>query len=143
MSAIDKQAVKQFLMELQDSICQQLESADGKAEFIEDAWHRDPGERLGGGGRTRVMRDGDVFEQGGVNFSHVQGKEMPASATAHRPELAGRHFEAMGVSLVMHLKTLTYRPHMRMCVSLLLEKEGEDPICVVWWWFRSYAFLSI
>ena len=86
MSAIDKEAVKQFLLSLQDSICQQLEQADGGALFKEDAWEREPGDRLGGGGRTRVMTDGAVFEQGGVNFSHVAGKAMPASATAHRPE---------------------------------------------------------
>ena len=131
MSAIDKQAVKQFLMELQDSICQQLEQADGHAEFIEDAWSREPGERLGGGGRTRVMKEGAVFEQGGVNFSHVQGKEMPASATAHRPELAGRRFEAMGVSLVMHPKN-PYIPTSHANVRFFIaEKDGEAPI----WWF--------
>lgn len=65
MSAIDKHAVKQFLMSLQDSICQQLEQEDGEAVFVEDAWHREPGERLGGGGRSRVMRDGLVFEKVG------------------------------------------------------------------------------
>ena len=65
MSAIDKDAVKQFLLNLQDSICQQLEQADGVAAFEEDAWQREPGERLGGGGRTRVMTNGAVFEQGG------------------------------------------------------------------------------
>lgn len=89
MSAINKQAVKQYLMALQDAICQQLEQEDGRAVFVEDAWQREPGEKLGGGGRTRVMRDGDVFEQGGVNFSHVQGQMMPASATAHRRSWLG------------------------------------------------------
>ncbi|MDF4600723.1 oxygen-dependent coproporphyrinogen oxidase, partial [Vibrio parahaemolyticus] len=131
MSAIDKYAVKQFLMSLQDSICQQLEQEDGKAVFVEDAWHREPGERLGGGGRSRVLRDGLVFEQGGVNFSHVEGKEMPASATAHRPELAGRRFEAMGVSLVIHPKN-PYVPTSHANVRFFIaEKEGEEPI----WWF--------
>ena len=131
MSAIDKHAVKLFLMSLQDSICQQLEQEDGKAVFVEDAWHREPGERLGGGGRSRVLRDGDVFEQGGVNFSHVEGKEMPASATAHRPELAGRRFEAMGVSLVIHPKN-PYVPTSHANVRFFIaEKDGEDPI----WWF--------
>ena len=130
MSAIDKQTVKQFLMDLQDLICQQLEEADGQAVFVEDAWHREPGEKLGGGGRTRVMKDGAVFEQGGVNFSHVQGKEMPASATAHRPELAGRRFEAMGVSLVMHPNN-PYVPTSHANVRFFIaEKEGEEPI---WW----------
>ena len=134
MSAIDKQAVKQFLMELQDSICQQLEQADGQAEFIEDAWQREPGEKLGGGGRTRVMRSGKVFEQGGVNFSHVMGNSMPASATAHRPELAGRSFEAMGVSLVMHPNN-PYVPTSHANVRFFIaEKEGEAPI----WWFGGW-----
>lgn len=131
MPSIDKQAVKQFLLELQDSICQQLEAVDGSAQFEEDAWQREPGERLGGGGRTRVMRHGEVFEQGGVNFSHVAGKQMPASATAHRPELAGRSFEAMGVSLVMHPNN-PYVPTSHANVRFFIaEKEGEAPI----WWF--------
>ncbi|PAR26744.1 oxygen-dependent coproporphyrinogen oxidase [Vibrio metoecus] len=130
-SNIDKQAVKSFLLQLQDQICQQLEAADGQAQFIEDAWQREPGETLGGGGRTRVMRDGAVFEQGGVNFSHVFGEQMPGSATAHRPELAGRRFEAMGVSLVMHPKN-PYVPTSHANVRFFIaEKEGEAPI----WWF--------
>lgn len=131
MSTIDKQAVKDFLLHLQDMICQQLEAVDGKAKFVEDKWYREPGERLGGGGRTRVMRNGQVFEQGGVNFSHVTGQQMPASATAHRPELAGRQFEAMGVSLVMH----PYNPYVPTSHAnvrfFIAEKEGEAPI----WWF--------
>ncbi|RBM37620.1 oxygen-dependent coproporphyrinogen oxidase [Vibrio tarriae] len=130
-SNIDKQAVKSFLLQLQDQICQQLEAADGQAQFIEDAWQREPGEKLGGGGRTRVMRGGAVFEQGGVNFSHVFGEQMPGSATAHRPELAGRRFEAMGVSLVMHPKN-PYVPTSHANVRFFIaEKEGEAPI----WWF--------
>ncbi|EOX3350154.1 oxygen-dependent coproporphyrinogen oxidase [Vibrio cholerae] len=130
-SIVDKQAVKHFLLQLQDKICQQLEATDGQAQFMEDAWQREPGEKLGGGGRTRVMREGAVFEQGGVNFSHVFGEQMPASATAHRPELAGRRFEAMGVSLVMHPKN-PYVPTSHANVRFFIaEKEGEDPI----WWF--------
>ncbi|HGS5205592.1 TPA: oxygen-dependent coproporphyrinogen oxidase [Vibrio cholerae] len=130
-SIVDKQAVKHFLLQLQDKICQQLEATDGQAQFIEDAWQREPGEKLGGGGRTRVMREGAVFEQGGVNFSHVFGEQMPASATAHRPELAGRRFEAMGASLVMHPKN-PYVPTSHANVRFFIaEKEGEDPI----WWF--------
>lgn len=131
MSQIDKQAVKTFLLALQDTICQQLEHADGEAHFIEDAWQREPGEKLGGGGRTRVMKGGRVFEQGGVNFSHVQGEAMPASATAHRPELAGRKFEAMGVSLVMHPNN-PYVPTSHANVRFFIaEQEGQAPI----WWF--------
>ncbi|GFK34956.1 oxygen-dependent coproporphyrinogen oxidase [Vibrio cholerae] len=130
-SIVDKQAVKHFLLQLQDKICQQLEATDGQAQFIEDAWQREPGEKLGGGGRTRVMREGAVFEQCGVNFSHVFGEQMPASATAHRPELAGRRFEAMGVSLVMHPKN-PYVPTSHANVRFFIaEKEGEAPI----WWF--------
>ncbi|WP_371876220.1 oxygen-dependent coproporphyrinogen oxidase [Vibrio sp. HB161653] len=128
---VNKQAVKTFLLELQDSICRQLEQVDGSATFVEDAWQREKGEKLGGGGRTRVMTQGDVFEQGGVNFSHVFGNAMPASATAHRPELEGRQFEAMGVSLVMHPKN-PYVPTSHANVRFFIaEKEGEAPI----WWF--------
>ncbi|WP_162062266.1 oxygen-dependent coproporphyrinogen oxidase [Vibrio taketomensis] len=130
-TSVDKQAVKQFLMTLQDEICSQLEKVDGKASFEEDAWQRQRSGRLAGGGRTRVMTNGAAFEQGGVNFSHVTGEEMPASATAHRPELAGRRFEAMGVSLVMHPHN-PYVPTSHANVRFFIaEKEGEEPI----WWF--------
>ncbi len=94
----DISRVKAFLLQLQEDICHRLAAEDGGAQFAEDSWQR-PG---GGGGQSRVLRDGTVFEQAGVNFSHVHGDQMPASATAHRPELAGRSFEAMGVSLVIH-----------------------------------------
>lgn len=119
--------VKTFLLALQDNICTGIESLDGKAEFQEDAWER-PG---GGGGRTRVIKGGDVIEQGGVNFSHVFGEQMPASATAHRPELAGRSFHACGVSLVLHPKNPfvpTTHANVRFFIA---EKEGEPPV----WWF--------
>ena len=76
----DISRVKAFLLNLQETICNQLTAADGGAQFIEDSWQR-PG---GGGGRSRVLRNGAVFEQAGVNFSHVHGDQMPASATAHR-----------------------------------------------------------
>ena len=98
MSNPDISRVKAYLLALQDDICAGLAAEDGSASFAEDTWQR-PG---GGGGRSRVLRNGKVFEQAGVNFSHVYGEQMPASATAHRPELAGRSFEAMGVSLVVH-----------------------------------------
>jgi coproporphyrinogen III oxidase len=93
MSRPDIQAVKAYLLDLQERICAELETEDGGAKFIEDAWQREQG----GGGRTRVLSDGAAFEQAGVNFSEVFGGQMPASATAHRPELAGRNFHAMGV----------------------------------------------
>lgn len=127
MSKPDVAAVKTFLLALQDTICQGLERADGLGRFVEDAWTREGG----GGGRTRVMRVGKVIEQGGVNFSHVYGDAMPASATAHRPELAGRRFEAMGVSLVIHPHN-PYVPTSHANVRFFIaEKEGEEPI----WWF--------
>lgn len=127
MENVDKSAVKAFLLQLQDTICQGLEEADGAAKFAEDSWTR----AEGGGGRSRVLRDGAVIEQGGVNFSHVFGEKMPASATAHRPELAGRRFEAMGVSLVIHPKN-PYVPTSHANVRFFIaEKEGEPPV----WWF--------
>ncbi|HBX39871.1 MAG TPA: coproporphyrinogen III oxidase, partial [Marinobacter adhaerens] len=94
----DSQAVKQYLLGLQESICNRLEALDDGASFIKDAWDRPEG----GGGVSRVITEGRVFEKGGVNFSHVMGDTMPASATAHRPHLAGAPWQAMGVSLVIH-----------------------------------------
>ena len=127
MSKPDVAQVKAFLLQLQDEICRGLEQADGSGHFVEDAWSREGG----GGGRTRVLRHGAVIEQGGVNFSHVYGDAMPASATAHRPELAGRKFEAMGVSLVIHPHN-PYVPTSHANVRFFIaEKEGEEPI----WWF--------
>jgi coproporphyrinogen III oxidase len=127
MSAPDIQAVKDYLLGLQDSICKALEQEDGGGRFLEDAWDRPQG----GGGRSRVLTDGMVFEQAGVNFSHVFGDRLPASATAHRPELAGRHWQAMGVSLVIHPRN-PYVPTSHANVRFFIaEKEGADPI----WWF--------
>lgn len=127
MSAPDIGAVKEYLMSLQDNICQALEQADGKARFDEDSWDR----AAGGGGRTRVITNGAVIEKGGVNFSHVFGDKLPGSATAHRPELAGRSFQAMGVSLVIHPHN-PYVPTSHANVRFFIaEKEGEDPV----WWF--------
>ncbi|MFP2770169.1 oxygen-dependent coproporphyrinogen oxidase [Oceanisphaera sp. KMM 10153] len=123
----DIMAVKAFLLQLQNDICTRLELADGTGRFEEDSWTR----AEGGGGRSRVLRNGSVIEQGGVNFSHVHGTAMPASATAHRPELAGRSFEAMGVSLVIH----PHNPHVPTSHAnvrfFIAEKEGADPV----WWF--------
>ncbi|MCD1629274.1 oxygen-dependent coproporphyrinogen oxidase [Marinobacter shengliensis] len=94
----DTQAVKDYLIGLQERICQRLEAVDGGAAFIRDSWQRPEG----GGGISRVISGGKVIEKGGVNFSHVMGDTMPASATAHRPQLAGAPWQAMGVSLVIH-----------------------------------------
>lgn len=119
--------VKSFLLSLQDSICAQLAQADGGAVFNEDRWTREEG----GGGRSRVLTQGAVFEQAGVNFSHVSGATLPASATAHRPELAGRSFQAMGVSLVIHPHS-PYIPASHANVRFFIaEKPGEEPV----WWF--------
>lgn len=119
--------VKAYLLGLQDSICEGLEQSDGQARFVEDAWERPQG----GGGRTRVIKDGAVFEKGGVNFSHVYGDSLPPSATSARPELAGRRFQAMGVSLVMHPHN-PYVPTSHANVRFFIaEKDGAEPI----WWF--------
>ncbi|WP_420588891.1 oxygen-dependent coproporphyrinogen oxidase [Bacterioplanoides sp.] len=132
-STVDVAAVKAYLLDLQDRICAALEAQDGQAQFVEDAWDRDPNDSslaLTGGGRTRVIADGAVIEKGGVNFSHVKGPQLPASATASRPELAGRSFQALGVSLVIHPKN-PYVPTSHANVRLFIaEKEGEEP---VWW----------
>lgn len=127
MTAPDSHQVKAFLMQLQQQICEGLERLDGKAEFATDSWKR----AEGGGGISKVLNGGGVFEQAGVNFSHVEGAAMPASATAHRPELAGRSFEAMGVSLVIH-PCNPYIPTTHANVRFFIaRKEGADPV----WWF--------
>jgi coproporphyrinogen III oxidase len=95
---IDIDRVNDYLQNLQDSITDELQQIDGNAVFEVDTWQRE----AGGGGRSMVLRGGAVFEQAGVNFSEVYGSKLPASASAHRPELAGRKFQAMGVSLVIH-----------------------------------------
>jgi len=119
--------IKNYFLDLQDRICSKLEQSDGGSSFITDEWQREQG----GGGRTRVISNGAVIEKGGVNFSHVFGDSMPASATAHRPELAGRNFQAMGVSLVVHPSN-PFVPTSHMNVRFFIaEKEGHDPV----WWF--------
>ena len=121
------EAVKAYLLDIQTKICAGLEAIDGSATFIEDAWDREEG----GSGITRVISDGAVIEKGGVNFSHVFGKSLPASASAKRPELAGSPFQAMGVSLVIHPKNPkapTSHANIRFFIA---EKEGEEPL----WWF--------
>ena len=123
---MDLPAVEQYLKGLQRSICDELSAIDGAASFELESWDRPEG----GGGISRVLAEGDVFEKGGVNFSHVEGGKMPGSATQHRPELAGRSFKAMGVSLVMHPRN-PYAPTSHANVRCFVaEKEGEAP---VWW----------
>jgi coproporphyrinogen III oxidase len=119
--------VRSYLLALQDNICEALAEEDGHATFIIDQWQRPEG----GGGRSRVLSGGAVFERAGVNFSHVKGSELPASASAARPELAGRSFEALGVSLVVHPANPhvpTSHANVRLFVA---KKEGEAPV----WWF--------
>ncbi|MBN2646830.1 MAG: oxygen-dependent coproporphyrinogen oxidase [Thiotrichales bacterium] len=131
---VDIDSVKSYLLQLQADICRQLSEEDGSQDFIVDAWQREGEEGvmgLTGGGVTRVMEGGAVIEKGGVNFSHVRGKTLPVSATAHRPELAGRSFQALGVSLVIHPRN-PYLPTSHANIRLFVaEKEGETPV----WWF--------
>jgi len=124
---MDIERVNQYLQDLQGTITRELQAIDGAVTFASDRWDRP----AGGGGCSMVLRDGAVFEQAGVNFSEVYGDNLPASATAHRPELAGRQFRAMGVSLVIHPHN-PYVPTSHANVRFFVaEKAGEDPI----WWF--------
>ncbi|HMN35795.1 MAG: oxygen-dependent coproporphyrinogen oxidase [Chiayiivirga sp.] len=123
----DAAAVLAWLSALQDRLCAALEAADGGAAFTEDAWQRDGG----GGGRSRVIKHGAVFEQGGVNFSEVHGAALPASASAHRPELAGAPWRACGVSMVLHPKN-PHVPTTHMNVRYF-EARPEDTAPA--WWF--------
>lgn len=119
--------VKTYLLDLQERLCAGLAAEDGGTGFREDAWERPEG----GGGRSRVIEHGRVFEKGGVNFSHVFGERLPPSATAARPELAGRSFHAVGVSWVLHPEN----PHVPTSHGnvrfFIAEKAGEEPV----WWF--------
>ena len=126
---MDTTAVKGYLTVLQERIVCELQDFDGKP-FLQDAWTRPEG-KGGGGGVSRLIEEGNFFERGGVNFSHVTGDKLPASATAHRPELAGRHWEAMGISLVLHPRN-PYCPTTHMNVRFFIAtKDGAAPV----WWF--------
>lgn len=127
MSAPNPEAVKTWLLELQSRIVAALEGVDGKP-FARDAWQRPEG----GGGVSRLIEEGNVFERGGVNFSHVMGARLPASALHARPELAGRAWVAMGVSLVLHPRN-PYAPTVHMNVRFFeaVAENGDDPV----WWF--------
>ncbi|MBX3592379.1 MAG: oxygen-dependent coproporphyrinogen oxidase [Burkholderiaceae bacterium] len=124
---VDAGAVRDYLLGLQRRIVAELESIDGQP-FRTDAWQRPEG----GGGITRVIEEGNVFERGAVLFSHVRGARLPASASAHRAELAGRSFEAMGVSLVIHPRN-PYVPTVHLNVRFFVAPgaDGADPV----WWF--------
>ena len=124
---IDIEPIKHYLLQLQQKITDALFQVDDQLLLVEDEWQRDEG----GGGRSRVLRNGNVFEQGGINFSHVHGGTLPPSATASRPELAGRSFQALGDSLVIHPLN-PYVPTTHMNIRFFLaEKDGSKPV----WWF--------
>ena len=126
MPSLHSAAIKAWLLDLQARIVQNLEQVDGKP-FLRDAWERPEG----GGGISRLIEEGNVFERGGVNFSHVMGAALPPSASAVRPELAGRAWEAMGVSLVLHPRN-PYAPTVHMNVRFFeATAPGEEPV----WWF--------
>ena len=127
MSAPKVEAVRDYFLDLQTHICAALEQIDAGAHFHEDSWQRPQG----GGGRTRVLAQGRIFEQAGVNFSHVHGPNLPSSATAQRPQLAGCAFQALGVSLVIH----PYNPFVPTSHCnvrfFIADKAGSEET----WWF--------
>ena len=123
---MDTAAVRDYLTGLQERIVARLEAVDGR-RFLRDAWERPEG----GGGVSRLIEDGGVLERGGVNFSDVRGASLPPSATAHRPDLAGRSWQAMGVSLVMHPRN-PHAPTAHMNVRFFVAmRQGAEPV----WWF--------
>jgi len=128
---MDAAPVRQFLLGLQESIISRIEALDGKP-FIRDEWQRPAGEggHLRGGGITRLLEEGNVFERAGVGFSDVQGASLPSSATAARSELAGRSFQAMGVSLVFHPRS-PHVPTVHLNVRFFLAEKPDAP--PVWW----------
>lgn len=127
MSAPSLEAVKSYLLALQDGLCTALAAEDGRGAFQKDPWQRSEG----GGGTTAVLSEGAVFEQAGVGFSHVYGDHLPAAATARRPELAERGFQAMGVSVVIHPRN-PYVPTSHANVRFLMaDAPGAAPL----WWF--------
>ena len=130
-NSIDR--VRTYLLSLQDSICSGLEALDGEGRFAEDRWDRE----AGGGGRTRVLEKGAVFEQAGVNFSHVFGNRLLPSATAARPELEGRDFQALGISLVIHPRN-PYVPTSHANVRFFIASKPGGKEQPVWWFGGGY-----
>ena len=127
MSETHSAEVERYLLDLQDRLCAAVERSDGRETFREDRWQR----AEGGGGRTRVLTGGAVFEQAGVNFSSVSGRQLPAAATAHRPELAGSAWNAQGVSLVIHPQN-PYIPTTHLNVRFFEAKKPDGESA---WWF--------
>jgi coproporphyrinogen III oxidase len=127
---IDTQVLRDYFLGLQDRITTAMSELDGHS-FANDSWTKPSDAQLKGDGRSRILENGNILERGGVGFSHVRGDSMPPSATAHRPELAGRSFEAMGVSLVFHPRN-PHIPTVHMNVRCFIaQSEGKDPV----WWF--------
>ena len=127
IETINIDEVKTYLLALQDKLCGEIEDLDANQRFAEDVWERPQG----GGGISRVLERGAVFEKAGVNFSHVHGDRLPASASVNRPEVAGRSFRAMGVSAVIHPEN-PFVPTSHMNVRFFIaEKPGAEPV----WWF--------
>jgi coproporphyrinogen III oxidase len=126
---IDSQSVREHLLDLQQRIVTRMEALDGQP-FLRDAWEKPADAPLGGGGLTRILENGNLLERAGVGFSHVIGTKLPPSATAQRPELAGRGFEAMGVSLVFHPRN-PYVPTVHMNVRFFIAKA--DAQADVYW----------
>ncbi|WP_108508924.1 oxygen-dependent coproporphyrinogen oxidase [Polynucleobacter acidiphobus] len=127
---IDTQAVKHYLLDLQDRITSATSAVDGKP-FVMDAWEKPKDSKLQGSGRTCILENGNVLEKGGVGFSHVSGQQLPPAATQNRPEIAGRTFEAMGVSLVFHPRN-PKAPTTHMNVRCFIaQAPNQDPV----WWF--------
>ena len=127
---IDTQVLKDYFLGLQDRITTAMGELDGHS-FANDSWTKPSDAQLKGDGRSRILENGNILERGGVGFSHVRGDSMPPSATAHRPELTGRSFEAMGVSLVFHPRN-PHIPTVHMNVRCFIaQAEGKDPV----WWF--------
>mgnify|MGYP003376652504 FL=1 len=123
-----QQTMKDYLLKLQQSICEQVTQIDSTAVFVTDPWEKPIGSNLQGSGITKIAEGGDIFERAGCGFSHVSGPRLPPSATQHRPELAGAPFEAMGVSLVFHPRN-PYVPTVHMNVRMLSAKaEGKEPV---------------
>lgn len=130
MNASDTSAIRRYLLALQDRIADGLAEEDGGQGFHEDTWTRDGRQELSGDGRTRVLTEGQVFEQAGINFSHVQGASLPPSASASRPALAGAAFEALGVSLVIHPRNpFVPTSHANVRFFQATPANGEP----VWW----------
>ena len=128
---INISSLRDFFLGLQDRITTQIASVDGKP-FIEDAWAKAEDSPLKGDGRSRLLEGGNIFERAGVGFSHVRGNKLPPSATQNRPELAGRGFEAIGVSLVFHPRN-PYIPTVHMNVRAFVAKALTAGVGDIWW----------